>query len=800
LERPWIFKKKSSIAVLIAFLMLTSALAVLGVTVPKVKDLGFYKSHGIIDIANNNAFIASEGVVRGAGSASDPFIIDGWHVTSNASPALIINDTDAFVVIRNSTFEGSFTLAQNDGIVIERARNIQMENLTIQGFRTGIVVEGLRDAPSNNITVRECAVTECTNGIVTQNSTNLLVEHSYFTQLGLSGLVVENSSKVDIRDNKVDYYGVNYPVYYPAYYSPLTMKVYFAVTGIGIADSNDSIVHDNDVWGMEGAYGNIAAARCHNVSFDGNSMTSSNGAARMSHCSDLTISNNTLMYGSWISIDDSVTCLVADNVVTNAYGSGIQISSTSDAVVVRNTMFKCGGGIYAAYLNDSVVERNFLTNCTSTGLVVIGTDVTVARNLIFSDPGGVGLTGHNITFEWNQVGSNRGTLWGIPHGGLRCYGSNGMRIENNSFSSDYPGIEISTCSNVSLVHNNISDDITLSDDDNLTISGNAMHNVSVPEYFTFGGVSWDWGYPKGGNYWSQYAGIDLKSGPNQNMPGPDGIGDTPYQVNATQLDDYPLMTASIVSDDEPPLTQQSLAGYRGEMGWYVSSVNLTLSGSDVYSGIATTSYRIDGSAWTAYGTQVTITSEGTHTLEYYSADQAGNSEKTRTVTVKIDTKSPHSAIADGSTLRSDNTGNFTLRYEFADNTSGLAYFKINSEHGDYWWSGLGASTVPFAQVRLSDGDQRYYVYAHDEAGNENHIVIQIHDSLNEDKQPLSMTGPFGPWYLVAVLVDLVLIGYLVHPRMFSPYPSPKPIERRLGPGELDKEDIVDGYPKYLKKM
>jgi hypothetical protein len=54
---------------------------------------------------------------------------------------------------------------------------------------------------------------------------------------------------------------------------------------------------------------------------------------------------------------------------------------------------------------------------------------------------------------------------------------------------------------------------------------------------------WDDGYPSGGNYWGDYTGIDEKSGPNQNQPGSDGIGDTPYIIpGGTNSDQYPLMS------------------------------------------------------------------------------------------------------------------------------------------------------------------------------------------------------------------------------------------------------------------
>jgi len=51
----------------------------------------------------------------------------------------------------------------------------------------------------------------------------------------------------------------------------------------------------------------------------------------------------------------------------------------------------------------------------------------------------------------------------------------------------------------------------------------------------------DYGYPSGGNYWSDYTGVDYFSGPFQNGTGSDGIGDTPYVINVANQDNYPLM-------------------------------------------------------------------------------------------------------------------------------------------------------------------------------------------------------------------------------------------------------------------
>jgi parallel beta-helix repeat protein len=50
---------------------------------------------------------------------------------------------------------------------------------------------------------------------------------------------------------------------------------------------------------------------------------------------------------------------------------------------------------------------------------------------------------------------------------------------------------------------------------------------------------WDNGLE--GNYWSNYNGTDSFSGPYQNVTGSDGIGDTPYVIDANNTDRYPLM-------------------------------------------------------------------------------------------------------------------------------------------------------------------------------------------------------------------------------------------------------------------
>lgn len=60
--------------------------------------------------------------------------------------------------------------------------------------------------------------------------------------------------------------------------------------------------------------------------------------------------------------------------------------------------------------------------------------------------------------------------------------------------------------------------------------------------------TWHDGYPFGGNYWSDYAGGDEKSGLDQDLPGGDGIGDIPYVPDTGNKDEYPLMEPAQVQE------------------------------------------------------------------------------------------------------------------------------------------------------------------------------------------------------------------------------------------------------------
>ena len=130
-----------------------------------------------------------------------------------------------------------------------------------------------------------------------------------------------------------------------------------------------------------------------------------------------------------------------------------------------------------------------------------------------------------------------------------------VRSDNNTFrdiiiaNNTKYGVWLEDSSNNSLSSTTITNNevgIQLERAYNNTMYDNELINNTYQVISLQSVNAWDAGYPSGGNYWSDYAGVDLKSGPSQDMPGSDGIGDTSYVIDENNTDRYPLMNATEV--------------------------------------------------------------------------------------------------------------------------------------------------------------------------------------------------------------------------------------------------------------
>jgi regulation of enolase protein 1 (concanavalin A-like superfamily) len=91
-------------------------------------------------------------------------------------------------------------------------------------------------------------------------------------------------------------------------------------------------------------------------------------------------------------------------------------------------------------------------------------------------------------------------------------------------------------------------------------------------------------------------------------------------------------------DTVAPVTTAAVSGPVTN-GWYTGPATVTLTAVDS-GGVASTSYRVDGGAWTTYIAPFEITGDGVRNVEFRSTDTAGNVEEIKSVPVRIDVTAP----------------------------------------------------------------------------------------------------------------------------------------------------------------
>src|SRR2546422_4746747 len=156
-------------------------------------------------------------------------------------------------------------------------------------------------------------------------------------------------------------------------------------------------------------------------------------------------------------------------------------------------------------------------------------------------------------------------------------------------------------------------------------------------------------------------------------------------------------------DSVPPVATASLSGIRGTANWFVSPVDVTLTATDDSSRVASIHYRTDGGTWQLYSNPVTVQGDGSHTIDYYATDLAGNNEKDRTTSFQIDTVGPVSSAQVSGTLANDGSylSPVTVTLTSSDATSGVQSEQYRIDRGP-WTAYSAPFTIGGNGTRVGD--------------------------------------------------------------------------------------------------
>lgn len=129
-----------------------------------------------------------------------------------------------------------------------------------------------------------------------------------------------------------------------------------------------------------------------------------------------------------------------------------------------------------------------------------------------------------------------------------------------------------------------------------------------------------------GAAWAPYAGPVVVTG--------DGEHEVAVRARDEAGNVSPARSVTVGIDTTAPVTTLTATPGAGIEG--ADSASLAFAATDATSGVATTSYRLDGGPWTEVGSSpVPVTGFGDHVVEFASTDQAGNAEPLRVETVTL---------------------------------------------------------------------------------------------------------------------------------------------------------------------
>jgi parallel beta-helix repeat protein len=238
----------------------------------------------------------------------------------------------------------------------------------------------------------------------------------------------------------------------------------------------------------------------------GNNITNNEDGVYLKYSSVNSISGNNIT-NRWdgIGLDSSSgNSISGNNITNNNHGIWLNSSSNYNSISGNNITANTDCDIYLnSSLGNSVSENNIANSWSgiqldsSSGNRVSGNNVADTYYGIWLD-----------SSLDNSVSGNNITAHGVY--GISLYSSSGNSVSGNNLENTYYGIWLQDSSNNSVYHNNFV---------NNTQQAGSVISTNV----------WDDG--SGGNYWSDY-GADANH---------DGIGDTPYVIDANNVDHYPLM-------------------------------------------------------------------------------------------------------------------------------------------------------------------------------------------------------------------------------------------------------------------